>query len=206
MAAPIHTGTPKSLNQITNTPQPRSLRASDSILIIIDAQNEYAYGELAISPPILAASRPVIKALLERYRSAGAGIVHVVHDAPAGAPIFTPDTTLAKEFDELAPLPGDSEITVHKRWPGAFTETTLRSDLDKLAPGQKNLVLVGYMAHVCVSTTAREGHQAGYEMFVVKDAIGDRDIPGAKADVLVEVVCAELDDAFASVITSEGII
>ncbi|KAF7295921.1 Isochorismatase domain-containing protein [Mycena chlorophos] len=204
MAASIPTHTPKSLNQITNTAQPRSLRASDSILIIIDAQNEYAHGELAISPPILAASRPVIKALLERYRSAGAGIVHVVHDAPAGAPIFTPDTALAKEFDELAPLPG--EITVHKRWPGAFTETTLQSDLDKLAPGQKNLVLVGYMAHVCVSTTAREGHQSGYEMFLVKDAIGDRDIPGAKADVLVEVVCAELDDAFASVITSEGII
>jgi hypothetical protein len=33
------------------------------------------------------------------------------------------------------------------------------------------------MAHVCVSTTAREAHQRGYDVVVIGDAIGDRDIP-----------------------------
>ncbi len=47
--------------------------------------------------------------------------------------------------------------------------------------------LEGYMAHVCVSSTAREGDDLGYEMSVVKDAIGDRDVPGASASQLVEV-------------------
>lgn len=44
--------------------------------------------------------------------------------------------------------------------------------------GAKKIVMVGYMAHVCVSTTAREAFQKDYEVVLVEDAIGDRDIPG----------------------------
>lgn len=36
-------------------------------------------------------------------------------------------------------------------------------------------MLVGYMAHVCVSTTARQAAERGYEVVVVKEAVGDRD-------------------------------
>jgi len=61
-------------------------------------------------------------------------------------------------------------------------------------------VLVGYMAHVCVSTTARQAAERGYDVIVVRDAVGDRDIPGVKAEQLVEVVLAELADAFATVV------
>ncbi|KAL8994379.1 MAG: hypothetical protein Q9188_007081, partial [Gyalolechia gomerana] len=42
-------------------------------------------------------------------------------------------------------------------------------------------------AHVCVSSTARIGAELGYEPSVVSDAIGDRDIPGASAQQLVDV-------------------
>jgi hypothetical protein len=47
-----------------------------------------------------------------------------------------------------------------------------------------------YRAHVCVSTTAREAHQLGYEVVVAKDAVGDRSIPadGDKASVPGEKV------------------
>ena len=45
----------------------------------------------------------------------------------------------------------------------------------------------GYMAHVCVSSTARAGDELGYDISVVKDGIGDRDVPGATASQLVEV-------------------
>lgn len=61
-------------------------------------------------------------------------------------------------------------------------------------------MLVGYMAHVCVSTTARQAAERGYDVIVVRDAVGDRDIPGVKAEQLVEVVLAELADAFATVV------
>lgn len=61
------------------------------------------------------------------------------------------------------------------------------------------------MAHVCVSTTARQAAERGYDVIVVRDAVGDRDIPGVKAEQLVEVVLAELADAFATVVDAADI-
>lgn len=67
------------------------------------------------------------------------------------------------------------------------------------------MVLTGYMAHVCVSTTARQAAEKGYEVLLVEDAIGDRDIPGAKAEDLVKTVLAELGDAFGTVVKARDI-
>ncbi|KAF7314901.1 putative isochorismatase family protein [Mycena indigotica] len=179
---------------------PSTAALNDSVLIIIDAQNEYVVGELLITN--LATSRPAIAALVERYRASGNPVIHILHKVAEGYPAFTPGTTLAEEFDELRPVAG--EVTIEKIHPGAFTQTTLKQELDKL--GRNKIVLVGYMAHACVSTTAREGSQEGYDVFVVEDAIGARDIPGATADVVVKVVCAELADVFGTVIKSGDII
>lgn len=67
------------------------------------------------------------------------------------------------------------------------------------------MVLTGYMAHVCVSTTARQAAEKGYEVLLVEDAIGDRDIPGVKAEDLVKTVLAELGDAFGTVVKARDI-
>lgn len=69
----------------------------------------------------------------------------------------------------------------------------------------KKLVLVGYMAHVCVSTTAREAYQRAYEVVLVEDGIGDRDIPGVNGDELTRVALAELADVFGTVVKSTDI-
>lgn len=42
-------------------------------------------------------------------------------------------------------------------------------------------------SHVCVSTTARAGNDLGYDVLVVSDAVGDRDIPGVFAEQLIPV-------------------
>lgn len=118
---------------------PATASTSDSVLAIIDAQNEYAKGKLAVSN--VDASRRVIASLLEKYRAAGAPVVHVVHDTPQGAPVFTPGTELAEEFAELKPR--DGEAVVHKQFPGSFTETDLQKCLEE--SGRKKIVLVGYM-------------------------------------------------------------
>ncbi|KAJ7718242.1 isochorismatase hydrolase [Mycena metata] len=180
---------------------PSTAKTSDSILIIIDAQNEYASGALAMSEPVLASTRPVIVQLLEKYRASGGAIVHVVHIAPDGAPVFTPGTPLAEEFAELTPR--DGEPVVEKRFPGAFADTSLQ-ELVK-ATGLRKLVLVGYMAHVCVSTTAREGHQLGYDVLVAEDAVGDRNIPGASGEEVGKMVMLELADIFATIVKSGDI-
>jgi hypothetical protein len=119
--------------------QPSSASLSDSVLIIIDAQNEYAEGKLQVTN--VAESRKVIAALLEKYRSANGDIVHVVHATPEGAPVFTPGTKLAEEFDELKPK--DGEAVIEKNFPGSFAKTDLQDVLDKT--GKKKVVLTGYM-------------------------------------------------------------
>lgn len=60
-------------------------------------------------------------------------------------------------------------------------------------------------AHVCVSTTARDGARLGFDVLVVEDAVGDRDIPGVAAEQLISVSLAEIGDAFGTVIQSNDI-
>ncbi len=42
-------------------------------------------------------------------------------------------------------------------------------------------------AHVCVSTTARQAAEKGYDVILPRDCIGDRDIPGASGEEVVKV-------------------
>ncbi|KAJ5962914.1 hypothetical protein N7501_007855 [Penicillium viridicatum] len=182
---------------------PRSVASpQDSTLIIIDAQNEYATG--ALKTENVTETRKSIAKLLERYRQAGSkNIVHVVHEVPEGAPVFTPNTPLAQEFEELTPKAGEKVVT--KNFPSSFAKTDLHAYLQGLGDIGKKVVLVGYMAHVCVSTTARAAAELGYNVLVVKDAVGDRDIPGVKAETLVSVVLNELADGFGTVVSEEDI-
>lgn len=181
---------------------PSAASTKDSTLIIIDAQNEYATGHLKVEQ--VNETRKVISNLLSLYRSTGSkNIVHVVHETPPGAPVFTPGTTLAEEFDELTPQPG--EKVVKKNFPNSFAQTDLEEYLKGLGEVGKKVVLVGYMAHVCVSTTARAGAEMGYDVIVVRDAVGDRNIPGVKAGDLVDTALLELADAFATVLSADEI-
>lgn len=159
----------------------------------------YANGHLKTEN--VASTRKAISDLLEKYRAASAPLVHIVHETPAGAPVFTPGTDLAKEFPELEPKSG--EKVIGKEQPGSFTGT----DLDRYikSTGKNKLVLTGYMAHVCVSTTARQADERGYDVLIVEDAVGDRDIPGAKAADVVAMTLAELGDAFGTVVKSASI-
>ncbi|KAL6920589.1 hypothetical protein ACHAPO_007084 [Fusarium lateritium] len=179
--------------------QPSAASPTDSVLIIIDAQNEYAEGKLQVTN--VAESRKVIAALLEKYRAANGSIVHVVHATPEGAPVFTPGTKLAQEFDELKPK--DGEAVIQKNFPGSFAKTDLQEVLDKT--GKKKVVLTGYMAHVCVSTTARQAAERGFDVLIPEDAVGDRNIPGVDADQLVKVALSEIGDAFGTIIKSSSI-
>jgi nicotinamidase-related amidase len=179
---------------------PSTASVQDSTLVIIDAQNEYAAGQLAVKS--VDHSRKAIADLLSRYRSGGDGknIVHVVHEVPAGAPVFTPGSALAEEFDELTPKAG--EKVVKKNFPSSFAQTGLHEYLSGLGDKGKKIVLVGYMAHVCVSTTARAGNEMGYDVLVAADGVGDRDVPGASGEELTRVVLRELADAFGTVVSA----
>lgn len=144
--------------------QPSRASPKDSTLVIIDAQNEYAIGKLATVD--VATTRKNISLLLNRYRTdtpsqySGKNIVHVVHQTSAQAPVFTTDTELAAEFSELQPTHGEKVIL--KNFPSAFASTDLHEYLEGLPDGLGHrIVLTGYMAHVCVSSTARAATERG---------------------------------------------
>lgn len=95
---------------------------------------------------------------------------------------------------------------VVKHLPGAFKDTDLHPYLRSIPEGRgRKIVLVGYMAHVCVSTTARQAHELGYEVVICGDAVGDRDIPGASGEEVTRMVLCELGDAFGTVVESGDI-
>ncbi|KAE8152979.1 Isochorismatase-like protein [Aspergillus avenaceus] len=192
--------TAQSFRQIVGLP-PSTATVHDSTLIIIDAQNEYASGHLKVEH--VAESRRVIADLLSRYRAGGKNIVHVVHEVPQGAPVFTPGTPLAEEFEELKPQPNEKVVTKH--FPSSFAQTDLDEHLKTLGEAGKKVVLVGYMAHVCISTTSRAAHERGYDVLVAKDAVGDRHIPGTDADSLVTVALNEIGDFFGTVVSAADI-
>ncbi|KAJ6172557.1 hypothetical protein N7470_001624 [Penicillium chermesinum] len=171
-----------------------SASVQDSTLIIIDAQNEYAFGKLQVEG--ISESRAVISALLQKYRQGGDGrnIVHIVHETPPGAPLFTPDTELALELEELTPRSGEKVIT--KAFPSSFAQTGLHDYLSTLG---------GFWEENCAGRIHGPCHELGYDVIVVRDAVGDRDIPGVKAPVLTAVSLSALEDAFATVVSASDI-
>lgn len=84
-------------------------------------------------------TRKAIAQLLDKYRAASAPLVHIVHKTPDGAPLFTPGTSLAKEFDELEPRSGEKVIA--KTHAGSFSGTDLETFL--VGTERRKLVLTG---------------------------------------------------------------
>src|SRR5262245_66139730 len=90
-------------------------RLSESCLILIDLQNEYRSGPIALpeaDKAIAAAAR-----LLERARASGAAIFHIAHKGKAGS-LFDRDADRGAIVTAVAPLPG--EPVSEKGLPNAF--------------------------------------------------------------------------------------
>ncbi|MFD1702156.1 cysteine hydrolase family protein [Methylopila henanensis] len=164
------TEAPKTLRDLSGaSPQPASL--ADATLVVIDAQNEYVEGPIAL--PGSAPALNAIADLLAQARAAGTPIVHVVHRSPAG--IFVEGTKGAEIAPQAAPQ-GDEPV-FSKGLPNGFTNPEFDPALKAL--GRKNLILVGFMTHMCVDSTARAAVDLGYGVTIVENATATRALPGA---------------------------
>jgi len=185
---------PKTLLQMAGAPlDPSPL--SEATLLIIDAQNEYRTGALPLTGVDAAVSE--IAALLARARAAGAPVVHVQHRGrPGGA--FDLEAERGRIMQEVAPESG--EPVVQKPLPNAFADTDLADTL--AAAGRKQLVITGFMTHMCVSSTARAALDHGYRVTIPAAACATRDLPAPDGSVMEAADihrCAltELSDRFA---------
>jgi nicotinamidase-related amidase len=143
---------------------------ADSVLIVIDAQREYVDGKLPLSGVKPALTE--IGALLARARKADVPIIHIQHRGrPGGA--FGPDT--AGFAIAGAAAPAGTETIIEKALPNAFAGTTLGAALEGL--GRKQLILTGFMTHMCVEATARAALDHGFKTTIIAAATATRDLP-----------------------------
>lgn len=176
-------------------------KLAQSCLVLIDIQNEYRAGPLALpdaEPAIAVAAK-----LLARARQSGATILHIAHKGRAGS-LFDREAERGAIVSSLTPLA--SEAVIEKALPNAFAGTDLQARL--AATGRTNIVLAGFMTHMCVSSTARAALDLGLRTTIAADACATRDLPDGRGGALSartihEVALAELSDRFAIITQAE---
>ncbi|MFG2713079.1 isochorismatase family protein [Streptomyces goshikiensis] len=153
-------------------------RLADSTLIMIDFQNTYRTGVMALegAEAALAAGAR----LLAAARAAGTPVVHVVNDGGENGP-YDIRAEIGAISEEVAPV--DGEPVVVKELPNAFHGTDLEKTLRELGSGTE-LVLAGFMTHMCVTFTAQGAFSLGYRPTVVAEATATRPLASPDGTVV----------------------
>ena len=164
-------------------------------LVLIDYQNEYLEGPVAVSGAKAAIASAAV--LLAAARSKATPLWHIAHKGRAGS-LFDRDAPRGQIVEALAPRPG--EVVVEKGLPNAFAGTDLHARIQ--AAGCQEIIIIGFMTHLCVSSTVRAALDLGYRVTIAADACGTRPLPDGhggtvEASLLNEVALVELSDRFA---------
>ncbi|UFR04891.1 isochorismatase family protein [Streptomyces sp. Go40/10] len=157
------TTTLRALNGLDQTPA----SLADSTLILVDYQNTYTRGVMELEG--WEAALDAAAELLARARAAGARVVHVVNDGGEGTPY-----DIRAEIGRIHPrvAPAEGEPVVVKTVPDAFRGTDLADHVD--AAGHKDVVIAGFMTHMCVLFTAQGAFLRGNRPTVVAAASATR--------------------------------
>jgi nicotinamidase-related amidase len=168
---------PKTLFELSNVPRPE-IRLENSILIVIDAQQEYERGRLPLTG--LKDAVRVIRSLLTQARKMGVPVIHVMHEGTSGG-LFDPGSEMFKSIPGLEPLA--NEPVIRKHLPDSFSGTSLNRELEKLGK-DRTLILVGFMTHMCITSTAVSALDLGYQTAVVSDAVATRDLRSSSGETI----------------------
>ena len=170
----------------------------DSALIMVDCQNTYRHGIMQLTNVEAA----IIEAqkLLQMARDLKVPIIHIQHDAGVGTP-YDVTAEIGQISTEVAPKNGEAVIT--KNYPNAFIATPLEAQLKAL--GIENVVLAGFMTHMCINSTARGAFNLGFKPTVFASACATRSLVGANgktidAQTMHEAALAAVRDLFAVVV------
>jgi nicotinamidase-related amidase len=186
-----------SLRDITGMGySPASLK--DSALIMVDCQNTYRQGVMQlvnVEPAIKEAQK-----LLQIARDLRIPIIHIQHDAGIGTP-YDVTAEIGAISAEVAPKNG--EAVVVKNYPNSFVATPLEAQLKAL--GIENVVIAGFMTHMCINSTARGAFNLGFKPAVVASACATRSLVGANgkvidAQTMHDSALAAIRDLFAVVV------
>ncbi|MFI5802626.1 cysteine hydrolase family protein [Streptomyces sp. NPDC051561] len=150
-----------------------------STLILVDYQNTYVRGVMELEG--WQAALDSAAELLGRAREAGARVIHVMHDSGEGSPY-----DIRAEIGQIHPkvAPAEGEPVVVKTAPNGFFNTDLGEHVD--AAGNEDVVIAGFMTHMCVTFTAEGAFLRGNRPTVVADACATRALPSVRGAVPAE--------------------
>lgn len=186
-----------TLRELAGLPAaPASL--AESTLVLIDCQNTYTQGTMELEG--VQAALEQTAQLLDRARSAGIPIIHIQHSDGPGS-LYDIEGESGAIVASVAPREG--EPVVVKQFPNSFVQTDLDDRLKSL--GASNLVLAGFMTHMCVNSTARGAFNLGYAPTVVAAATATRTLAGpdstpVPAAAMQAASLAAMADLFAVVV------
>jgi nicotinamidase-related amidase len=187
----------KTLREIAGLgQQPAHLK--QAALIMIDCQNTYRKGVMQLTGVEEALQEA--RKLLEIARDLKIPVFHIQHDSGEGTP-YDIRAEIGAISDEVAPIPGEPVIIKH--YPNSFIQTDLDQQLKAI--GIKNIVLAGFMTHMCINSTAHGAFNLGYGATVVASATATRPLQGANGKVLTaqevqEAAIASTRDLYAAIV------
>lgn len=158
-----------TLRQISGLPA-RPATWGQAALVMIDCQRTYTTGVMRLEG--VEAALDEATALLEAARSANTPVIHIQHDSGEGTP-YDVRTDIGQIVEQVAPHGDEPVIT--KSFPNAFVQTSLENVLR--GTGRENVILAGFMTHMCVNSTARGAFNLGFGCTVVASATATRNLP-----------------------------
>lgn len=144
-------------------------------LLVVDVQNEFSPRGLR-AVPRHGEALDTIARWVEHARTRGWSIAWVRHyNKPHESRALVPGSWGAELSPGMDPRLGDAtERLFEKDMYGAFTDTGLEAWLRER--GVRFVHVVGFYAHMCVSTTVREALVRGFEVSVDPNATRARDL------------------------------
>ncbi|WP_109474508.1 cysteine hydrolase family protein [Ornithinimicrobium cavernae] len=175
-------------------------------LIVIDAQQEYFEGLLQIQYPARDESLARIAEAMDAAEQAGVPTVVVQHQAPAGFPVFAPESPTFELHPEIAQRAESAAHRFTKSYASIFAGTGLEDWLREREID--TITLVGYMTNNCVLGSTAAAEPLGLTVEVLSDATGAIDIVNsagsAPAQQVHETIMAVLNSNWTAVTTTSA--
>ncbi|MEY1675398.1 MULTISPECIES: isochorismatase family protein [Gordonia] len=175
-------------------------------LVLVDIQNTYFDGPLAIQYPPRDTSLSNITRIIDHAEANGIPVAVVQHTLPAEAPVFAEGSPAWELHPDVAARVTPSWKSVHKSVGSVFGGTDLADWLR--TQDVDTITLVGYMTNNCDLASAAGAEELGFGVEIISDATGAIHLANAAGKASAEDVhntlMALLNSNFAAVATTDA--
>ncbi|ORX87023.1 Isochorismatase hydrolase [Anaeromyces robustus] len=190
----------KTISEIQKLPKEKA-NLNDSVLLLVSAQQEFNPEFGKIPAHNFKTSSESIRYCLETARLNKVPVIHVMTVRDPNSELFSVGGVTTKPIKYLEPKA--DEKVIMKTTPNGFLNTNLKEEID--ATGRKNLIICGYSTHLSIDATTRAACEQGYNVTIVANACGDRDIPDGMKNIVTgknlhKATLATLNDQYATVV------